>query len=333
MNLTLQNIHILVIEDIIPMQDLLKHMLRMLGVGEITTAKDGASGYEKYVRETPDIIMTDWQMPEMDGLELVHKIRKHKNSPNRSIPIIMMTGFCAHQRISLARDGGATEFLVKPFSANDIAKRLGHIVQNSRDFIVTPEFIGPDRRRKKNDGYRGENNRKSETNKKIKATDVLVQKTGVGALDQILIDKSQNVLDNNKINFIPIVENFLAQLNEAIHKAKQEEEPTRKALDDMVDPIMQIKANARVLKYTLVGNLADIMLTFLERLNLADQYAFEIIQAHQNTLTHLVSREMKGSGGDTGAALEKELQSACNRYMNIKSKIHEGKLKKVKAKE
>ena len=101
----------------------------------------------------------------------------------------------------------------------------------------------------------------------------------------------------------------------------------------MVDPVMQIKANARVLKYTLVGNLADTMLTFLERLNLADQYAFEIIQAHQKTLTHLVNCEMKGSGGDTGTSLEKEPQSACNRYMNIKSKIHEGKLKKVKAQE
>lgn len=333
MNLTFKNIHILIIEDIIPMQELLEHMLKMLGVGKITTANDGYSGYQKYISEEPDIIMTDWQMPEMDGLELVHKIRKHRDSPNRCIPIIMMTGFCAHQRISLARDGGATEFLVKPFSANDIAKRLGHIAQNSRDFILTPDFIGPDRRRKNNDNYNGDNNREFETNKKIKATDELVKKSGVGAFDQMLIDKSQKVLDNNQINFIPIVENFLAQLNKAIHDTKQEEEPTRRALDNMVDPIMQIKANARVLKYTLVGNLADIMLTFLERLNLADQYAFEIIQAHQRTLTHLVNREMKGSGGDTGAALEKELQSACNRYMNIKSKIHEGKLKKVKTQE
>ena len=71
-------------------------MLKMLGVGEITTANDGYSGYQKYISEEPDIIMTDWQMPEMNGLELVHKIRKHKNSPNRSIPIIMMTVFCAH---------------------------------------------------------------------------------------------------------------------------------------------------------------------------------------------------------------------------------------------
>jgi len=326
LNIDLKNIHILVVEDIQPMRDLLSHMLGMLGVGRVTLAQNGADAYRKYISDEPDIIITDWQMPEMDGFEFVKKVRIHKDSPNRTIPIIMMTGFCAHQRISLARDNGATEFLVKPFSAEDMAKRISHIIQSPRDFIIAQNFIGPDRRRKK-DGKKDTARRKKAPHKVIKASDKLKIKTGIGSINQILIDKSQKILDENEVDFVPIMNGFLSQLGQAIAYAKQEEEPTRKALDDIIDPIMQIKANARIFKYDLVGNLADIVLTFLEQLNNTDQYIFEIVGANQKTLKHLVSKKVKGNGGDVGPVLENELESACNRYMNTKAQISQNTLK------
>ena len=71
------------------------------------------------------------------------------------VPIIMMTGYSAMPRVSEARDCGATEFLVKPFSANDMARRIAYVINKPRDFIETEDFFGPDRRRRKIDNYRG----------------------------------------------------------------------------------------------------------------------------------------------------------------------------------
>lgn len=61
-------------------------------------------------------------MPGMDGIDLVKPIRNNPRSQNKTIPIIMMTGFGSPLRISSARDCGVTEFLIKPFSAKERIK-------------------------------------------------------------------------------------------------------------------------------------------------------------------------------------------------------------------
>ena len=131
----------------------------------------------------------------MDGLELVEKIRKDPKSPNRTVPIIMVSGFCAPERISKARDVGTTEFIVKPFSSDDLAKRIAHTVNNPRDFIVTPHFVGPDRRRKDNPNFEGESSRQKDTDKKIRANKDLQNKTGEGQANPRLVTLSQKLLD------------------------------------------------------------------------------------------------------------------------------------------
>jgi DNA-binding response OmpR family regulator len=94
-------------------------------------------------------------MEPMDGIELTKLIRRDPASPNRLAPIILVTGFSAVGRVGVARDAGITEFMVKPFSANDLAKRLAYVINKPRDFIDAPAYFGPDRRRRKNPDYPG----------------------------------------------------------------------------------------------------------------------------------------------------------------------------------
>ena len=89
------------------------------------------------------------------GIELVNRIRNSPDSPNKMVPIIMMTGYSAMPRVSEARDSGATEFLVKPFSANDLARRIAYVINKPRDFIETEDFFGPDRRRRVMENFDG----------------------------------------------------------------------------------------------------------------------------------------------------------------------------------
>ena len=71
------------------------------------------------------------------------------------VPVILMTGYSAQPRIENARDLGVTEFLVKPFSASDLARRIAYVINKPRDFVDSEQFFGPDRRRRKDEDYGG----------------------------------------------------------------------------------------------------------------------------------------------------------------------------------
>ena len=146
---------ILVVEDTAPMRKLMISVLETLGVGRVLTAENGERGFEVFKRENPDIVIADWHMTPMSGIELTHEIRSNMMSPNRMAPIVLVTGYSALNRVSEARDVGVTEFLVKPFSANDLAKRIAYVINKPRDFIDCKTYFGPDRRRRNTPDYRG----------------------------------------------------------------------------------------------------------------------------------------------------------------------------------
>lgn len=158
-----QKLTVLVVEDTGPMLGLITAVLETLGVGRIYTAKDGQEGFNRFCKDKPDIVMTDWHMQPMSGVDLLKLIRTHPKSPARTTPVIMITGYNAVSRIAEARDNGATEFLVKPFSANDLARRIAHVISKPRDFVEAQEYFGPDRRRRKTDDYSGPKRRDADS--------------------------------------------------------------------------------------------------------------------------------------------------------------------------
>ncbi len=158
----MKQLTVLVVEDSKPMMEIMVTMLDRFGFGRVLTAMDGEEAFSVFQRYKPDIIITDWHMDGVDGLELAQWIRRNKYSVNRSVPIILMTGFSEHMRITSARDVGVTEILVKPFSAHDLARRIMHVIDVPRDFIESLGFFGPDRRRRPDDGFDGDNRRNIE---------------------------------------------------------------------------------------------------------------------------------------------------------------------------
>lgn len=162
MPLRLHKISILVVEDIIPMRQILVGVLEEFGVGKIYTADHGGEGFSQFQKHRPDIVITDWMMSPIDGLEMIKMIRTHPASPNRLVPVILISGYSALSRVTEARDMGVTEFLTKPFTGGDLAKRLAHIINKPRDFVEAGTFFGPDRRRRKSDQYEGRLRRREE---------------------------------------------------------------------------------------------------------------------------------------------------------------------------
>lgn len=155
MGFDFDKLSILVVEDTIPMRELFASILGSLGIRDISLASNGQEAFESFKKHNQDIVFTDWLMDPVDGLELTHEIRTNTLSPNRMVPIILITGYSAWSRVEKARDTGVTEFLIKPFTANDIARRLAHVITHPRQYIEVEKFFGPDRRRKTDPSYSG----------------------------------------------------------------------------------------------------------------------------------------------------------------------------------
>ncbi len=125
-----------------------RNVLESLGFYIIHLAANGEQALEKLKNEKVDMIITDWQMSPGDGISLVKYLRTDENSPNRFIPIIMLTGNADRHHVEEARDVGVTEFVVKPFSARTLCDRIVLLIDNPRSFIMSGQFTGPDRRRR-----------------------------------------------------------------------------------------------------------------------------------------------------------------------------------------
>ena len=102
----------------------------------------------------PDIVVLDWVMDGMSGIDLVKMIRTHPHSPNPFVPVIMLTGHTQADRVETARDAGINEFLAKPVSVNGMMSRLVSVIEQPRPFVRTSLYFGPCRRRR-GEEYKG----------------------------------------------------------------------------------------------------------------------------------------------------------------------------------
>ena len=144
----IEKVNFLVIEDSDHMRSLIRNILNALGAHFIREARDVRGAYELMGAFPFDIVICDWQMAPVSGLDFVKELRTNKESPYRFMPIIMLTGHSELKRVTEARDAGVNEFVIKPISAKTLYTRIREIIKNPRPFIETQDYFGPDRRRK-----------------------------------------------------------------------------------------------------------------------------------------------------------------------------------------
>lgn len=148
----------------------------------------------------------------------------------------------------------------------------------------------------------------------IKANTILQAKVGLGPLDDKVLSRCQDVMDNNKVDFTPLAKEYLTGLWDALEHTREGRHTHKDAVIAMTGPVMQLKAHASMFRYTLVGGLANIMLGFLESVEEIDADALDIIEAHHKTLRTIVHKQLQGDGGSSGDALKAELKEAIRRY-------------------
>ncbi len=113
----------LVVDDSRAVRMMLKRMLTELGFDELSEAGHGGEALERLDEiEAPDVMLVDWNMPEMNGLELIRAVRT--NPARRDIPIVMVTTETEVEQVVRALAAGASEYVMKPFTKDVIQDKL-----------------------------------------------------------------------------------------------------------------------------------------------------------------------------------------------------------------
>ena len=115
---------ILVLDDSKTMLRIISNTLKRVGQENIVTAENGREGLDAFNKESFDLIMTDWNMPVMDGLTFVKEVRK----VNRDIPIVMITTEGGKTSVIEALKAGVNNYIVKPFTPQVLNEKLQSII-------------------------------------------------------------------------------------------------------------------------------------------------------------------------------------------------------------
>lgn len=134
---------ILIVDDMQPVRQAIANILRVYGFSDISYASNGEVGLDVARRKQIDLVLLDWNMPKMTGIEFLRELRILDGYQN--IPVIMVTAENNAERVHEAINAGVTSYLIKPFSPNDIKDRLSDVLGEvlEEDQSRTPELYIP----------------------------------------------------------------------------------------------------------------------------------------------------------------------------------------------
>ncbi|HEY4029495.1 MAG TPA: response regulator [Caulobacteraceae bacterium] len=152
--MSINQLDVLVADDHKLTRDMIGQVLSALDCRKVRFVADGADAFTEIIAAPPDLAIVDYHMP-LDGLALLEKVRRAANSPDQSLPVIVMTSMTDLKRVMAFRDAGATEIVAKPFTAASMLSRVAAVIDSRRPFVRGGGFVGPCRRRRADPEYAG----------------------------------------------------------------------------------------------------------------------------------------------------------------------------------
>ena len=138
---------VLVVDDNQYTRKMLRMLLINLGVKTIYEAADGVAALDIIRTMSPDLMVLDWEMPMLDGPQLIRIIRSPGVFPSPNLPIIMLTGYAERWRVTEALRLGVNEFLIKPISPKALLDRILSILVKPRPMVKFGKYYGPEPRK------------------------------------------------------------------------------------------------------------------------------------------------------------------------------------------
>jgi CheY-like chemotaxis protein len=143
----IQGLNILIVDNNHYMRRLTRTMLVNLGAKSVLEASDGLAALEAIRTCDPDVMLLEWDMPVLDGMEVMRIVRSPGVFPRPNLPIIMLTSRAERTAVAQALRAGAHEFLLKPTSPQALRDRLTSIIVNPRPMVKLGDYYVPQPRR------------------------------------------------------------------------------------------------------------------------------------------------------------------------------------------
>jgi two-component system chemotaxis response regulator CheY len=119
------NMKILIVDDFSTMRRIVRNLLKQLSFNNVDEAEDGDVALEKLKEGSFDFVITDWNMPNMTGLELLKAIRSDDNL--KALPVLLITAEAEKENVVLAAEAGVNDYIVKPFTGDVLQQKINRI--------------------------------------------------------------------------------------------------------------------------------------------------------------------------------------------------------------
>ena len=139
-------------------------ILNAMEIKKCNSLLESAELFKELSRRPPDILITEYKLDDIDGIELIRRVRQDDKAPDHYLPIILLTGHTERRIVAGARDAGVHHVLAKPISIRQFYSAISWLITNPVPFIQCGEYYGPDRRRKERP-FDGEERRVAATEK------------------------------------------------------------------------------------------------------------------------------------------------------------------------
>ena len=160
-------LRVLVVDDNVHMRKLVMTILQAFGITQIAEAESADHAWQSLRETNPDVLVLDWVMEGMSGVDLVRMIRSNPQAPNPFVPVIMLSGHTSLEHVRQARDAGVNEFIAKPVSVKTMMSRLVAVIEHPRPYVRTGSFFGPCRRRRNIAAYQGSERRSEQPQQQV----------------------------------------------------------------------------------------------------------------------------------------------------------------------
>lgn len=119
-----KNMSILIVDDHKTMLRIIKNLLAQLGLDNVDEASDGQDALQKLIRKKYDLVLSDWNMMPMTGLEFLHLVRKEPSYLHQNVPFVMITAEARIENVMEAKKAGVDDYIVKPFNAETLETKI-----------------------------------------------------------------------------------------------------------------------------------------------------------------------------------------------------------------
>jgi two-component system, chemotaxis family, chemotaxis protein CheY len=123
--MALRDMRVFIVDDYTTMLRILRNLLRQLDINSVEEATNGDTAYHMLQRTPPDLIISDWNMAPVTGLDLLKKVRA--DAKLKHIPFIMVTAESKTENVIAAKQAGVSNYIVKPFNAETLRAKIASV--------------------------------------------------------------------------------------------------------------------------------------------------------------------------------------------------------------